>query len=219
MKTNEIVQEGPLDFAKRAVAGVKGAMAPTSDFRTGYQQAGEQQKLQDMVKRTYPAWNQAVVAYKNQQLPEPEIAKRMKTWTEKYFGIAGMPPYPEAMITAQGAQKYLLNAVSRKMTGEQPAQQPAQQPAAEPAAQTQEPAQQPAAPAAQTQQPAAPAQDPTHAMFKDPNAFKAEWDKFVAANQNYKLIADPKLLSVLKTMWMRSGGMKAESKKNKGKRV
>jgi hypothetical protein len=74
-------------------------------------------------------------------------------------------------------------------------------------------------PAAQTQQPAAPTQDPTHALFKDPNAFKAEWDKFVAANQNYKLIADPKLLSVLKTMWMRSGGMKAESKKNKGKRV
>lgn len=56
-------------------------------------------------------------------------------------------------------------------------------------------------------------------VFKDPAAFKAEWDKFVASKPNYKLIADPALLSVLKNMWMRSGGMKAESKKNKRKPV
>lgn len=319
MKSNEIIQEGPLDFVKRVGAGVKGAMDTTSDFRTGYQQAGAQQKMQDMVRRTYPAWNQAVMAYRNQDLPEPEIAKRMQAWTQKYFGVA-MPPYPEAMVTAQGAQKYLLTAVGKKMTGDNddagapqqaaaPAQgaagaqgaQPAasaQQPAAaaQPAAATQgaqQPAQaqQPAAAtpakpagdfdktygvpltaagaekfqqlpqdqrvqstkaakaagytfdnqtgiwsppaeggaqpaAAGAEQPAAgaqagqqPAADPSHAMFKDPAAFKAEWDKFVASSPNYKLIADPALLSTLKTMWMRSGGMKAESKKNKGKRV
>ena len=76
--------------------------------------------------------------------------------------------------------------------------------------------------AAGTEQPAAgqqPAADPAHALFKDPNAFKAEWDKFIASKPNYKLIADPELLSTLKSMWMRSGGLKAESKKNKGKRV
>lgn len=74
---------------------------------------------------------------------------------------------------------------------------------------------------AQPEQPQAqqPAVDPVHAILKDPNAFKAEWDKFIASKPNYKLIADPQLLSVLKNMWMRSGGMKAESKKNKGKRV
>lgn len=61
--------------------------------------------------------------------------------------------------------------------------------------------------------------DPAQAMFRDPAAFKAEWDKFVASKPNYNLITDPELLSVLKNMWMRSGGVKAESKKNKGQRV
>lgn len=73
---------------------------------------------------------------------------------------------------------------------------------------TQQAAPAPAAPA-----PAAPP------VFKDPAAFKAEWDKFVASKPNYKLIADPALLTALKNMWMRSGGMKAESKKNKRKPV
>ena len=79
-------------------------------------------------------------------------------------------------------------------------------------------------PGAEPQQPAAPEApkaevDPAHAMFKDPAAFKAEWDKFVASKPNYNLITDPALLAVLKNMWMRSGGLKAESKKNKGQRV
>ena len=69
-----------------------------------------------------------------------------------------------------------------------------------------------------------PAQPDAGAVFKDPNAFKAEWDKFVAAKSQggapYQLIADPKLLQVLKNIWMRSGGTQAaESKKTKGKRV
>ena len=61
-------------------------------------------------------------------------------------------------------------------------------------------------------------------MFKDPTKFKAEWDKYVegqnAKNKangmgDFKLISEPKLLAVLKQMWMSSGGTKAESKKNK----
>jgi hypothetical protein len=56
-------------------------------------------------------------------------------------------------------------------------------------------------------------------MFKDPAAFKAEWDKFISSSPGYRLIADPDLLSALKQMWMRAGGTKVESKNNKGQRV
>ena len=49
-------------------------------------------------------------------------------------------------------------------------------------------------------------------MFKNPTAFKAEWDKFMESNPTYKLIADPALLDVLKKMWMRTGGTKLENK-------
>jgi hypothetical protein len=61
--------------------------------------------------------------------------------------------------------------------------------------------------------------------FKDPAKFKAEWDKYVAAQnakneQNgmgpFKLVTEPNLLSVLKQMWMSTGGTKAESAKVKG---
>ena len=44
--------------------------------------------------------------------------------------------------------------------------------------------------------PTAPAADPAHAMFKNPTAFKAEWDKFMASNPNYKLIAEYKLIFI-----------------------
>lgn len=59
----------------------------------------------------------------------------------------------------------------------------------------------------------------TETMFKDPQQFKAEWDKYAAAKGQYALITNPKLLSVLKTMWMKSGGLRAESKNRKGKQV
>ena len=65
------------------------------------------------------------------------------------------------------------------------------------------------APAA-AEEPAA-AAGPDYSMFKDANKFKAEWDKFVSQNGNYKLIADPRMLEVLKSIWMRTGGTKLES--------
>jgi len=66
------------------------------------------------------------------------------------------------------------------------------------------------------QQPTDVNKDPKYAMFKDPAAFKAEWDKYVEAqnakNQEkgmgpFKLITEPELLSTLKDMWMRTGGL------------
>jgi len=71
------------------------------------------------------------------------------------------------------------------------------------------------APAAAAEEPAAEepaaAAGPDYSMFKDANKFKAEWDKFVSQNGNYKLIADPRMLEVLKSIWMRTGGTKLES--------
>jgi hypothetical protein len=65
----------------------------------------------------------------------------------------------------------------------------------------------------QGQQQSQPQQDqqPDPAIFKDAAKFRAEWDEFVKQNPNYKLIADPDLLAVLKDIWMRSGGTKLES--------
>lgn len=65
-------------------------------------------------------------------------------------------------------------------------------------------------PTAAKEEPAKPSA-PDYSMFKDANKFKAEWDKFVSQNGNYKLIADPRMLEVLKSIWMRTGGTKLES--------
>ena len=51
-------------------------------------------------------------------------------------------------------------------------------------------------------------------LFKDPAVFKTEWDKYVASKggENYRLISDPEMLILLKSMWKRTGGTKAETK-------
>ncbi len=59
------------------------------------------------------------------------------------------------------------------------------------------------------QQPAQ--QGPDFSIFRDAAKFQAEWDTFVKQNPNYKLIADPELLMLLKDIWMRTGGTKLES--------
>ncbi len=43
------------------------------------------------------------------------------------------------------------------------------------------------------------------AIFTDPEAFKAEWQKFIDANG--KLITEPQVLELLKSMWKYSGGI------------
>jgi hypothetical protein len=234
MRAKELVQEGPLDFVKRVGAGISGAMDSNSTFKTGYQQAAAGQQLTDYAKKTYPAWNQAIVSLKQQGVTDPQLGPELVDWATDYFGFQA-PPFTGA-VSAQSSMEYLKKLWAMKMsprkskqsTTPQPASTPEPQQAAAPEPQqaaAPEPAttpvpQQAAAPEpATTPAPQQAAVDPAHAMFKDPAAFKAEWDKFVASKPNYKLIADPALLSVLKNMWMRSGGLKAESKKNKGQRV
>jgi hypothetical protein len=70
--------------------------------------------------------------------------------------------------------------------------------------------QQPAQDQQQGQQQQQP-QGPDFTIFRDAAKFKAEWDTFVKQNPNYKLIADPELLMLLKDIWMRTGGTKLES--------
>lgn len=57
--------------------------------------------------------------------------------------------------------------------------------------------------------------------FKNPQIFKAEWDKYVAnkGGDKYHLISDPAMLQVLKNIWMRMGGTKVESRNHKGTQV
>lgn len=242
MKSNEIVQEGPLDFISKVGAGIKGMASPGSTFSTGYQQKASQQQLDAYAKKSYPAWNQAIVSLRQEGIPEPQLGAELQNWATTYFDLGFKAPPFTGAVNATNSMEYLKKLWGMKIS---PRAKPAPSTPADPdsagggttgaaggagttanAAPTSgsTTATGNAAPTAGATTSSAPAQqqqsaDPIHAILKDPNAFKAEWDKFIASKPNYKLIADPQLLSVLKNMWMRSGGMKAESKKNKGKRV
>lgn len=66
-----------------------------------------------------------------------------------------------------------------------------------------------AEPASDTKaEPKAEAEPNMSEIFKDPAKFKAEWDKILAADPKFKLITNPELTSLLKTMWMNTGGTK-----------
>jgi len=52
-----------------------------------------------------------------------------------------------------------------------------------------------------------------NSVFSNPELFKTEWEKYVAAkapNGNYHLISDPDMLNLLKDMWMYSGGIEVK---------
>lgn len=222
MKSTEIVQEGPIDFVGKVGAGIKGALTKGSNFTTGYQQKAADQELTAYAKQSYPAWNKAIVSFQQRGVTPPQMGPELQKWATRYFGVQA-PAFP-GVVNAKSSMDYLKMLWGMKLNPQddsQPATPSAPAKDTAPAADqgTKDAAPADTAPASAAPAAPAPAADPAHAVFKDPNAFKAEWDKFVASKPNYKLIADPQLLSVLKNMWMRSGGMKAESKKNKGKRV
>lgn len=56
--------------------------------------------------------------------------------------------------------------------------------------------------------PEAEAEPDISGIFKDPAKFKAEWDKLLAADPKFRLLSDARLTSLLKTMWMNTGGTK-----------
>ena len=58
----------------------------------------------------------------------------------------------------------------------------------------------------------------SNTIFQDPVAFKAEFDKYIKG-LGVAQINNDELKSVLKTMWMQTGGTRVESKKHKGQRI
>jgi LysM repeat protein len=65
----------------------------------------------------------------------------------------------------------------------------------------------PAAPAATME----PAQDTgKNNIFQNPKLFQDAWAKYTASKPNYQLISDPKMLEVLKSLWMQMGGTKLQ---------
>ena len=221
MKSNEVVQEGPLDFAAKVGAGIGGMVSPTGSFAGGYQSKAAEQKLTDHAKRTFPAWNQAVVNLKQQGVQDPDLPRQMQAWLSKAFELQ-MPAYPAPALDDKTTMEYLKKAWAMRWTQQQPQQAAQQQPAQQAqAAQGQQPAQQAAQgqQPAQSQQPAAqPQANPAHAIFQDPAKFTAEFNKYIQSTGLNQLV-NFKLKDVLKDMWMRSGGTRVESKNNKGKRV
>lgn len=66
---------------------------------------------------------------------------------------------------------------------------------------------------AQAQTPTEPVQNKT-SVFTDPTAFSNAWDSYVSSKgNNYQLIADPRMLAVLKDIWQRSGGQQVKETK------
>jgi len=236
------VNEGPIDFAKKVAAGVGGAMTAGQTWSGGYNREKYAQEINARAKSTMPTWHQQEAALEARGVTGPEVGKYLQAWVKQYFEIEPPPAIPA--VDDASAFEYIKKAWAIKMTPQlQAAAQQQQQGGTTPVAPTTgntapttgnveaggstttgntAPTTGNTAPATSNVAPGAAtvsSTDPMHAVFKDPNAFKAEWDKFVSSAENYKLIADPKLLDVLKRMWMRAGGMRAESKNNKGKRV
>lgn len=58
---------------------------------------------------------------------------------------------------------------------------------------------------------AEPAQDTgATSIFQNPKLFQDAWAKYTASKPNYQLISDPKMLEVLKSLWMQMGGTKLQ---------
>lgn len=145
----------------------------------------------------------------------PLIQEQLKTW----IGIAAKEPKQGKPVSFQlykdwGSEAYKLIDNMRfgagaTAAGEAPAQTGAGGEAPGTAGGAQTPAQAGTAP---TQAAATTAAPPTTApagstpdIFKDPNAFAAEWKKYTDAGG--KLITDPQVLELLKDMWKYAGGV------------
>lgn len=228
MKSNEIVQEGPWDFAKKVAAGVGGAMTAGQSFKGSYNREAGQQEINRVADMAAPQWFKAQQGYAAQNIQPNQMVPYIEAWARDWFDTPKLPGYKqvtkEPQVSDQGAKKYLQYAAAMQLNPVTPQPQQAQQTQqtqqSQQAQQTQQPqqaqqAQQPAQQAAQAQQPQA---NPAHAIFQDPAKFTAEFNKYIQSTGLQQLV-NFKLKDVLKNMWMRSGGTRVESKNNKGKRV
>jgi hypothetical protein len=170
-------------------------LRPFSSRQSRRQQAASDRDLDVYVKKTFPYWNQAIVALRQQGVVDNDLGNQLKNWATNYFGFQA--PEFTGPVNDQNSKAYLKKLWAMKLV---PAQTQAGSTSAQAAAQ---------APSQATNAPAN--VDPAHELFKNPTSFGEEWNNFVASKPNYKLISDPELLKTLKSMWMQSGGLRAES--------
>jgi hypothetical protein len=234
IKDVEPLNEGPLDFAKK----VAGAIAsPIKTASQAMDRSAGNAQLDDLTKRMMVNW-QAQVAAQNaagNPMTDPKIyqQKMLKWFSTAAFGkdlgviTQAMGPLPG--VGAGPVNNYLRKAIALNQAGEfeggsgGPAGNvtpgggnigtpgggnigtPGGGNIGTPGGDTTGNVAQPGGNAA----PATATVDPSAKLFKDPALFKAEWDKYIAAQtQPYQLISDTRMVEVLKDMWMRTGGTK-----------
>lgn len=240
MKTNEIIiNEGPLDFAKNVAAGFKGlGQGGLAGAKAAYgaQDAANKQadKTGTIVKKAIDQWN--ATAAQMAQGGQQATPEQVTAWLAKFLGKApagkpaGANPAQISQFITQEIQKYVADRAAQGLgQTAAPAAEPAPAQSADEPAQAQAqttPAQAQTAPAAQPAQ--ATAQEPTAAEPAAPAApakpganefaqkLQADFEAFVNAGGS---TGAPAVRQAIKSMWMQTGGTKAESKKNTKKPV
>ena len=232
MKINEILVEAPTNprvagGVPPAVNNLKANQARTAAFnqsKLAAQQAGTTQPATAGTTQTQPATAGTTQA-------QPATAGKLNPGKANSAvgsflrgagatqGADAVDAYATAQQGAGGGDGYFDHG--QWIKGPKPGAQPTSQLATAGTTQAQPATAQAQPGAADQTQPATAQAQPTASgakIYTDPAAFKAEWDKYVAsksATAPYHLISDPALLSVLKNMWMRTGGTSAmESKTN-----
>ena len=228
MKTNEIIQEGPLDFAKNMVAGFKGAKA-------GYNQSAatnaQKDKTNAIVKKAIDQWN--ATAGQIAQGGTQATGDQAVQWLTKFLGKApagkpaGDSPAQISQFITQEITQHIANRATQGLGGATapaatdattaPAAPGATPPPTAPAADATAPATAPAADATAPAEPATPAAAPAKPGANEfAQKLQADFEQFSSAGGS---IGAPAVKQVIKNMWMQAGGTKAESKKNKKKPV
>lgn len=214
MKTNEIIQEGPLDFAKNVAAGFKGlGQGGLAGARAGYtQQAAtnaQADKTNAIAKKAIDQWN--ATAAQIGQGGTPATADQAVQWLTKFLGKApaskpaGATPAQINQFITQEITQHIANRATQGLGGQQPAAATAP---ADPAQAT--------APEATQATPADPAAPAKPGANEFAQKLQADFEQFSSAGGS---IGAPAVKQVIKNMWMQAGGTKAESKKNKKKPV
>jgi hypothetical protein len=231
MKTNEIIiNEGPLDFAKNVAAGFKGlGQGGLAGAKAAYgaQDAANKQadKTGTIVKKAIDQWN--ATAAQMAQGGQQATPEQATAWLTKFLGKApagkpaGANPAQISQFITQEIQKYVADRAAQGLgQTAAPAAEPAPaQAAAEPAQAQTAPAAEPAQATAQEPaavEPAAPAAPAKPGANEFAQKLQADFEAFVNAGGS---TGAPAVRQAIKSMWMQTGGTKAESKKNTKKPV
>ena len=87
MKSNEIIQEGPLDFLKKVGGGVSGTFGGPG-FASGYKAAQSSIAARDVIKSTadrmFQDWSNVIQGAKAAN--QPLTQDNLKNWADKRFG-------------------------------------------------------------------------------------------------------------------------------------